>query len=76
MKRLNYKNFIWYPITDEEYWVEEFPEEFPNCCTIVCEEDSERIYDIRTAFLGWGTMAKYGWWFMIIDKKLPNIKDC
>ena len=35
MKRKDYENYKWYPLTDNEYWVEEMPYEFPNCVTIV-----------------------------------------
>lgn len=75
MKREDYKNYVWYDVTDETYWVEEaYPEEFPNCQTIVCcseGDDFTQIYTRDTIFLGWGTMAKqieYGWKFMIIEK--------
>jgi len=73
MKRKDYKNYVWYDVTDETYWVEEFPEEFPNCQTIVCckEYINEGIYTQQSIFLGWGTMAKqveFGWKFMIIEK--------
>ena len=30
MKRTDYKNFVWYPVTDETYWAEDDPKEFPN----------------------------------------------
>ncbi len=69
MKRSDYENYTWYPIVDEgEYWVEDYPEEFPGCKTILT--DGEYLYTRGTSFLGWGTMAKYGgWWFMIIEIK-------
>lgn len=35
MKRKDYKNYKWYPVTDETYWAEEYCDEFPNCKTIV-----------------------------------------
>jgi hypothetical protein len=73
MKRENYKLNTWYPLTDDEYWVEEYPEEFPNCLTIVY--DSKKLWgcdDVktyRTCSCGWGTMAKEGtYFFMIIEK--------
>lgn len=77
MKRSDYKNFQWYPVTDEEYWVEEFPEEFPDCITLVINNDTDLegnpktySYLMDTCYLGWGTMAKYGGWkFMIIPIK-------
>ena len=72
MKRKDYKNYVWYPLTDEEYWVEEYPEEFPNCQTIVyCtrKEIDPFLRTQETAYMGWGTMAKYGEHkFMIIEK--------
>ena len=30
MKRENYENNRWYPLTNNERWVEDLPEEFPN----------------------------------------------
>ena len=74
MKRENYKNYKWYPVTDDEYWVEENQEEFPNCNTIINYVKSRWSHDIKTyqsCSLGWGTMAKTeGYYFMIIEK--PN----
>ncbi len=74
MKRSDYKNYVWYPLTDDEYWVEDYPDEFPNCRTIICctrPEIAEGIFTYQSAFMGWGTMAKYGEWkFMIIEKPL------
>jgi hypothetical protein len=70
MKRQDYKNLTWYPVTDDTYWAEEFPDEFPNCQTIVyCTNPNitSAIYTQFDAYLGWGTMAKYDEWvFMII----------
>ncbi len=67
MKRDQFENFIWYKVTDDTYWSEEFPDEFPGCQTIVCSED--RIYTQTTSYISWGTMAKCGdWLFMIIQK--------
>ena len=62
MKRTDYKLNTWYPLTDDEYWVEKyFKEEFPNCQTLVC--DTKHING------GWGTMAKQGTYkFMIVEK--------
>ena len=72
MLRKEYDLYKWYPLTDETYWAEEYPEEFPNCQTIVCctrPEIDETIRTRKTSFLGWGTMAKYGeWMFMIVEK--------
>ena len=71
MKREDYKNYVWYPLTDEEYWVDNNLD-FPNCQTIICctrPEICENILTRNTAFMGWGTMAKYNEWkFMIIEK--------
>jgi len=73
MKRKDYQNYVWYPVTDETYWVNEYPEEFPNCETILCWKPNEEdciIYTKSSAYMGWGTMAKYGdWYFMIIETK-------
>ena len=30
MKRENYENYKWYPLTNNECWVEDLPEEFPR----------------------------------------------
>ena len=72
MNRKEYRNYTWYPVVDEEYWVDEYSEEFPNCETIVCWKpcgEKSIIYTKDTCFLGWGTMAKSDdWWFMIIEK--------
>ena len=71
MKRKDYKNNIWYPLTDEEYWVEDYPDEFPGCQTIVCcirPEICGSVLTRRNAYMGWGTMAKNDeWMFMIIE---------
>jgi len=72
MKREYYKNFVWYPVTDETYWVEDYPDEFPNCQTIVCQKNEYGTSNIlvdTTTWMGWGTMAKRGdFYFMIIEK--------
>lgn len=71
MKREDYKNYTWYPVNDETYWAEDFPEEFPGCVTIVrCTrpEIDSIIRTRETAFMAWATMAKYDEWvFMIIE---------
>lgn len=75
MKREDYENFKWYPITDNEYWVEFNQEEFPNCNTIVCKS-GYNIADMRSTYLGWAIMAKDGdWYFMIIEKNFDNETD-
>lgn len=72
MKRKDYENYKWYPLTDEEYWVEEMPNEFPNCVTIVYSNQNIWDNDIKTyknCYRGWGTMAKQGTYkFMIVEK--------
>lgn len=77
MKRSDYKNYVWYPLTDDEYWVEDFPDEFPNCITLVCCTRPDICSDVLTqrhAYLGWGTMAKHEEWkFMIIE--LPSERE-
>ena len=79
MKREDYKNNVWYIVTDENYWVEEYPEEFPNCQTIVCCIDQDIDDLIRTrnqTYIGWGTMAKYDQYrFMIIEKPTITIHN-
>ena len=76
MNREDYELYTWYPLTDNEYWVDVgvLQELFPDCQTIVC--DSEHIpgvihcvmtYD--DCHLGWSTMAKRGTFkFMIVEK--------
>ena len=44
MKRSDYENNKWYPLTENEYWVEEFPEEFPNCHTVVYNNKEPYTY--------------------------------
>lgn len=76
MNRENYKLYTWYPLTDNEYWVDVgvLQELFPNCQTIVC--DTKHVDGVKHCIMtyhncpiGWGTMAKNGTWkFMIIEK--------
>jgi hypothetical protein len=72
MKRVDYELNTWYPLTDNEYWVEEYPDEFPNCNTIVTclyQRFGNEIKTYQSCSIGWGTMAKDGcWYFMIIEK--------
>ena len=79
MKRENYENYKWYPLTDNEYWVEEMADEFPNCNTIVYCPDSRWPDDIKTyqsCSIGWGTMAKSEeYYFMIIEKPKCNVLE-
>ena len=68
MKREDYENFTWYPITDDTYWVEFLNNEFPKCNTIVCKK-GYNIVDIRSCYIAWRTMVKQGdWFFMIIEQ--------
>ena len=75
MYREDYKNFVWYPVTDETYWVEEDQNEFPGCMTIIKDTSLVRydmppaIYTQSNCYIGWGTMAKSPehYEFMIID---------
>lgn len=77
MNREDYKLYTWYPLTDDEYWVDiDYQDEFPDCQTIVCAtkllgnpsfEPHIMTYD-KCSF-GWGTMVKQGTFkFMIIEK--------
>lgn len=73
MKREDYKPFVWYDVSDENYWVEDYPEEFPNCRTIVYKSETG-FYFRENIYLSWGTMAKdnyrydFGWKFMIVEE--------
>lgn len=70
MKRKDYKNYVWYDLTDEEYWVDD-AEEFPGCYTIVFSRDWNTPKTKDDCYIGWGTMAKYeGYKFMIIEKPI------
>lgn len=74
MKRENYENYKWYPLTNNECWVEDLPEEFPNCLTLIYNINSrfgDYIRCYSTSSLSWESMASYGtYYFMIIEK--PN----
>lgn len=76
MKRSDYENYKWYPVTDEAYWVDDDEEEFPNCQTIVRDtsaviyySEKPSILTMNHCYLGWGTMAKSPEYysFMIIE---------
>ena len=76
MKRTDYKLYTWYPLTEEEYWVDfgDYPD-FENCQTLVINESQEpwkRTHIIITyehCIPGWSSMAKQGTWkFMIVEK--------
>ena len=64
MKRKDFENYKWYPVTDDTYWVEEYCEEFPNCISIIKDTSclkydmSPQILTQSHCYLGWGTMAK------------------
>lgn len=79
MERKNYKNNVWYPLTDEEFWVEDYPEQFPRCHTIVCclnEDICSTPLTMNSVFMSWGTMAKSGeWMFMIIGPPNETIQQ-
>lgn len=74
MNKEDYKLYTWYPLTDDEYWVDlDYQDEFPNCQTIVC--DTKQIPGVKHCImtyddchLGWGTMAKRDTFkFMIVE---------
>lgn len=77
MKRSEYKNYTWYQVTDENYWVND-EKEFPYCQTIVAQMAKpgysvyiDNILTIENCPYGWGTMAKAeNFYFMIIE--LPH----
>lgn len=80
MKSADYKLNTWYPLTEDEYWVDyDYQDEFPNCQTIVC--DTQHIDDVKHCIMtyhnctiGWSTMAKSETWkFMIVEK--PKMED-
>ena len=74
MKKINYKLYTWYPLTEDEYWVDcDYQNEFPNCQTIVCDAKSGTVFNtIKTwneCSLGWSIMAKCETFkFMIVEK--------
>ena len=76
MNREDYKLYTWYPLTDNEYWVDigVLQELFPDCQTIVCDTKhvdgvKHCIMTYQNCTIGWGTMAKSGTWkFMIVEK--------
>ena len=72
MRRSDYKNFEWYDVTDDAYWVEEYRDEFPNCCTMVYNPNYCCVPKMNgECMFGCGTMVKQGGWkFIIIEK--PN----
>ena len=76
MKRTDFENYKWYPVTDETYWAEEYPDEFPGCQTIIRDKNCTfdglpHIMTRNKAYLGWGTMAKSDYFeFMIIDNSI------
>lgn len=74
MNREYYKLYTWYPLTDDEYWVDVgvLQELFPNCQTIVCDTIqggiNNHIMTYNDCHIGWSTMAKRGTFkFMIIE---------
>jgi hypothetical protein len=82
MKRENYENYKWYPLTDNEYWVDvEYQDEFPDCQTIVYDTKEmpgvkHSIMPYDDCYISWGTMAKLGTFnFMIIEKPKCNVLE-
>lgn len=74
MNREDYKLYTWYPLTDDEYWVDVgvLQELFPDCQTIVCDtiqgSMNNRIMTYNDCHIGWGTMTKRGTFkFMIVE---------
>ena len=74
MNKEDYKLYTWYPLTDDEYWVDVgvLQELFPNCQTIVCDtvqgSMNNRIMTYNDCHIGWGIMAKRGTFkFMIVE---------
>ena len=73
MKREDYKLNVWYPLTDDEYWVDyNYQDEFPDCRTIVCDTNfygsGNKIMTRDICPYGWSTMAKRGTFkFMIVE---------
>lgn len=77
MNREDYKLYTWYPLTDDEYWVDVgvLQELFPDCKTIVCDIDNH-IMTYNDCHIGWGTMAKRGTFkFAIIETKYLKMID-
>lgn len=74
MKRENYELYKWYPLTDDEYWVDlDYQDEFSNCQTLVYDTTEQMTYNtimrMQDCQLGWSTMAKTGtYMFMIVEK--------
>lgn len=50
MKRKDYENYKWYPVTDKTYWVDNYCDEFPNCKTIVRDTTGVK-YDMPVQIL-------------------------
>ena len=72
MNKEDYKLYTWYPLTDNEYWVDVLQVLFPDCQTIVCDtiqgSMNNHIMTLNDCHLSWGTMAKRGTFkFMIIE---------
>lgn len=73
MKRADYELYTWYPLTENEYWVDFMDPEFDNCRTIVCDANfygsGNKIMTRDICPYGWDTMAKIGtYMFMIVEK--------
>ena len=74
MKRENYKNNKWYPLTNNECWVEDLPEEFTNCMTLIYNKNArfgDYVRSYNSSSLTLETMESYNsYYFMKIEK--PN----
>ena len=73
MNKKDYKPYIWYPLTDNEHWVDfgAYPD-FPNHQTLVFNTANDcwphTILTNERCSQGWSTMAKQGTWlFMIVE---------
>ena len=59
MNREDYKLYTWYPLTDDEYWVDNgvLQELFPDCQTIVCDtvqgSMNNHIMTYNDCHIGW-----------------------
>ena len=74
MNKEDYKLYMWYPLTDNEYWVDVgvLQELFPDCQTIVCDtvrgSINNHIMTYNDCHISWNTMAKRGTFkFMIVE---------
>lgn len=62
----NYKPFVWYPVTDDMYWLDDMEKHE----IVIKSPYEERLLTESTCHYGWGTMCKTeGFMFMIINKE-------